>query len=492
MTCPLASRLATVPLSAVLAACGRVEAPPPEAAGGLPSTDSIALPPPSFVRAPVALDLRPVLADIEAGLPRRLGSLENRKKVSGKPFLAAVELERGPLQFTFGENTVEVEAVFGYRGRAWLDAPVKPSVSCGTEGPPPRMRIRVSSEYGVDSAWRVRTRSRLVSLAPASDAPRDKCEISLLSIDVTNELVEGARGALEGELRRVDRRLSRLDLRSRVANLWRMIQEPLRITDSTVWLMLDPIAVGLGPIVPRDSGVVARVSLRARPRFVSGPPPAPGTTPLPPLGRASEGRDTALVMVEGLLAYEDATAILQKELRGKRVRIGWRWVKIQDIAARSVGDGRLALEVHLGGLARGRIWLAGRPAYDSETRMITIPDLELDVRTREALAGGLLWLARARLTEHVRSKARFSADTLLAAAQSEANEELDRELADGVRLVGEVLSAEPVGVIATSEGLLAWARGVADLRLEIRQDNLLPRLRPRRARSPSTRPPPSP
>ncbi len=472
--------LATALLAAALPACGRVDAPPPEATGGMPTMDTISLPPPSYVSAPVVLDLRPILADIEAGLPRRLGSLEDRVKLEGTPLLVAVELDRRPLQFAFGENTVEVKAVFGYRGKAWLDAPVKPSVSCGTDGPSPRVRIHVATEYGLDSAWKVRTRSRLLGLTPVSDTPRDRCEVSLLSIDVTDKLLEGARGAVEQELRRLDRRLARVDLKSRVEGLWRTLQQPLRITDSAVWLLIDPMAVGLGPITPRDSSVVAKVALLARPRFVSGPRPPDGEKPLPPLVRSQEGRDTALVLVEGLLVYEAANEILRKELRGRRVRIGWRWVTIDDVTAAPVGDGRLALALHLKGLARGRVWLAGRPAYDSLSRMITIPDLDLDVRSREALAGGLLWLADGPLTGWVRDRARFPADTLLEAARGKANAALDRELADGVHLSGQVLAAEPLGVVATTEGLLARARGIAILRLDIRQDNLIPRMRLRR------------
>jgi Domain of unknown function (DUF4403) len=439
------------------------------------TVDSLPVLPPSYVSAPVSFDLRPVLADIEAELPRRIGSLEKRMKVPGKPLLVAVELERRPLRFTFGENSVAVEAVFGYRGKAWLDTPVKPSVSCGGEGPPPRVRIRVASEYSMDSTWRMRTRSRVVEMTPLTAQPRDRCEISLLSIDVTDEVVSGARSAIDQQLRAIDRRLSRVDFHSPISDLWRMLQQPLRITDSTVWLLIDPLAVALGPIVPRDSSVVADVALLARPRFVSGRRPPDGDAPLPPLGRAQPGPDTALVLVEGLLRYGPATEILRKELRGERVRVGWRWVTIGDLTAVPAGNGRVALGVDLKGtFVRGRVWFTGRPAFDSTTRMITMPDLELDVRSRDALLQGLAWVADGPLTGWIRSKAQIPADTLLAAARTVANKALVRDLADGVRLVGVVLEAKPIGVTASAEGLVARARGTAQLRLDIRQENLIP------------------
>ena len=454
-----------------------MDAPPPRAEGAAPAADTLILLPPSHVSAPVFFDLRPVLADIEAGLPRRIGSLEERRKLEGTPLLVAVELERRPLRFSFGENTVEVEAVFGYRGRAWLDSPVKPSVSCGTEGEPPRLRIRVATEYGMDSTWRIRTRSRLVDLAPLTDTPRDRCEVSLLSIDVTDKLVAGARGAIERELRQVDRQLGRVDLEDRATWLWGLLQEPLRITDSTVWLRIDPMAVGLGPIIPRDSGVVARISLVARPTFVTGPRPEDGATPLPPLGRPTAAGDSALVLVEGLLTWAGANEILGKELRGRRARLGWRWITLDEVAASPVGDGRVALEVRFTGYARGRVWLAGHPVYDPVSRTIALPDLELDARSRNVLTGGLLRLADGPLTSWARERARIPVDTLLAAARRKANEALDLRLATGVRLTGEVLSAEPIGVVTTAEGLVARARGVARLRLDIRQENLIPPIR---------------
>ena len=110
-----------LPTLAALSACGRVDAPPPSSTEGMASVDSLPALPPSYVSAPVSFDLRPVLADIEARLPRRIGSLEKRKKIPGKPLLVAVELERRPLKFSFGENSVAVEAVF--RATFKLDLP---------------------------------------------------------------------------------------------------------------------------------------------------------------------------------------------------------------------------------------------------------------------------------------------------------------------------------------------------------------------------------
>jgi hypothetical protein len=439
--------------------------------------DTAAALPPSYVSAPITFDLRPVLSELENRLPRRIGSIadEDRVQVGRSPSVwLAAELERGAVRFAFGDSAFSVSTTFQYRGRAWVRALfASPSFSCGMDGPRPRMRVGIRTAWDVMPDWHLKTRSAVSTIVPVSAADRDRCEVSFLDIDVTGKVVDAAQKGLTAALRDADRALARLDLGVPVADLWATIQKPISIDDGRFWLVIGPEAVALSNLTARDSTIRAILNLRARPRIISGPRPPDGQLPLPDLTTLPTV-DSALVFMEGVLDYNGANRILEEEVTGKSVRMGTRRIRIDSVAATYGGGGRIILAIDLRGRARGRIYLVGTPTYDPATDMISFPDLALDVNTRDYIDRTIGWFAAVPFIGFLRDRARFPASQLLDMAARLANEEIDRELTDGVWLRGSVGKTRPVQVAAHPDGIHARAFATADLRLDLFMQNIIP------------------
>jgi hypothetical protein len=429
------------------------------------------------VSAPVVFDLRPVLAELERSLPRTIGSIESDQRIqvgrSPTVWLAA-ELQRGPVRFLFRDSSVSIGTTLQYRGRAWVRTLIaSPSFSCGMEGERPRMRVGIRTTWGVADDWRLLTRSAVTGIEPVSSASRDRCEVSFLDIDVTGKVVDAARKGLTAALRDADRSLARLDLSRPVGDLWATIQKPISIDDDRFWLVIGPEAVSLSQIVARDSTLTALLTLRATPRIVSGPRPPDGDRPLPLLTDIP-AVDSALIFMEGRLDYEGANRILDDEIAGRSIRMGWRTVRIDQVRATYGGAGRIVLAVDLRGRARGRVYVVGTPRYDPASDLIAIPDLHFDVNSESAIDRTIGWFATGPFLGRIREGARFPASQLLDLAVQLANEEVDRELADGVWLRGHVGSARTVQVRAAPDGILARASALGELRLQLHMQDILP------------------
>ncbi len=432
--------------------------------------------PPSYVSAPVVFDLRPLLAEVEAAVPRRLGSIEKAKRlqVSGKTWVAP-ELTRGPFRFSFAENRVRVAAVFEYRARAWFKPLlIEQSVSCGMGEVRPRIRVAIETSYDLTPEWRLRTRSRVVDVAPVSREERDQCEITFLHIDVTGKVADAAANGLRSALAGLDRRLARLTIRDPMGRLWQKLQRPISIADGSLWLRLQPREVSLGRVTADDSTLVARLHLLAMPRLASGDRPPDDALPLPPLGRTATESDTAVVMVQGVLRYPVANALLGEALVGRSLGSGWRRVKVEEVSMTHAGRGRVALAVRLSGRAKGTVHVVGTPTYNPETDLITVPDLDFDVHSRGYLTRVAGWLVSGPFLNDIRSRVAVPAARLLGEATELANREVNRELSDGVYLRGAIGAAQTMQVMATRMGLLAQARGTGRLWVEVSREDLLP------------------
>ena len=449
------------------------------------SVDDLPVPPDSqpnsYVSAPIVFDYRPLIAEIEQRIPRVIGSVDKDKRklvVKSPKVWVAAELTRSPLEFTFKDNTVTVSAAFQYRANAWA----KPflvviPVSCGMGKEKPRLRLTVSSTYDITPNWHLQTKSRLVKFERPTTTERDQCEITFLKIDVTEKIIEGVQGALDGELAKLDSSIAKISIRKPVDELWGKLQTPISIAKGQLWFRIRPQDVALGPITATDSTLTARLDLQAKPRIRAGERPPKDTVSLPPLGRTKAVVDTADVFMEGTLYYVAANKLLEKEVTGKTVGSGWKRVTIESIVARPAGLGKILLGVTISGAANGTVYVVGTPQYDSAAKVITVPDLAFDVRSRGYLEKAAGWLVNGPLLEEVRREARLPVEELLTQVVQIVNKEINRPLAEGIYLRGAVSDAHALSVRAVQRGVLVDAKGLGRIWLEIEKKDLLPKKR---------------
>lgn len=470
------------------AACGsqNLDVPAFETTNADPPEANVELAP-SYVSAPIVLDLRPILNELETAIPRSFGSIEKAKRIQvskGPNAWVAPEIRRGDFHFTFKDNEVQVTSILDYRAKVW----VKPllfeqSVSCGMDKERPRIRLTLATKYDIAENWTLRTTSRLVGMEAVSKEERDQCEMSVLKLDVTGKVVDGARGAIEGMLKKADHQLAQISLRKPITGIWYKLQKPISIAKGTLSLEIRPQSIALGPIKAQDSNLVARLDLLASPRLVSGVKEVPDSLPLPSLGRTTSGTDTAVVLIEGVLAYAAANNMLSKALDGKKFGKWWARITIEDVTALPAGNGRIVLAVKVKGKVHGTLYAVGTPAYDPATDLITVPDLAFDVRSQDALAGMASWLVNGPFLEEVRGLAKIPASALLENVVDIANKELNRELSNGVFLRGQLDKATARNVVAAQRGLVARAHATGRLWVEISKDNWIPD-RPRKPAAP--------
>jgi len=472
--CSMRPIMPVVLLTLALAGCGppkQVDAPPPTATDAETAfLDSV---PPTYASAPVRLDLRLLLREIEQTIPNHLGSLDDRLLILTSPRTwVAIEVMRGPLDIDLGSSSLTLEATVAYRGKVWRKVPLTTvSASCGTGEKAPLARIRIRSDYRVTPNWRIRTRSRVLSVERATADPADECRVTFLGINVTDKVLAAAKSAIDQQLRIADARLASVDVRAALNPVWRDMQEPISLQDTTIWLSLRPRAVGVSRVTVRDSIAHGTVTLLAEPRIVSGPRPPRDSLPLPNLTDL-EAADTLAAVLDGSLSYEAANMILQKELKGTKLRVRGRRVVLENVEMSYIGSNRVALGVTLSGAVTGRVFFIGTPTYDAAKDAITVPDLTYDLRTSNLLLQGVSWLAGNKLRDEMRRTATLPVHSMLDLARGLANQEITRQLAPGVRLSGAIRSAEALTARATPDGFRARARAEGKLALQIQLERV--------------------
>ncbi len=437
------------------ASCGgdRIDAPPPAVVAGV-VVESLPPVPPSRLELPVTYDLAPALAWLETEVPRNIGSMEKQIRVNDRTKIAFA-ITREPFQVSFAPRTVTISSVLHYEGRGWYNPPVLPEMSgsCGTGDVRPRARLTLRVTGQIDSTWTLRTKST-VEAVPLTDTERDQCEVTAAHIDVTTKVLGAAAGALQKELTKVDRKLRKYPLRAEVEGVWATMQSPLRLTDS-LWLLINPVSLRFLPFTTLRDTLHWQAGLEANPRIVGGAKPAASTNPLLPPDRSDPPPPELLILSEGRLPYDVAEEILSKATSKTKIRVGRRTIAIRHLKPMPLGDGRVSVALTVSGAANGVLYAVGHPQIDS-LGILTMPDLELDAGTTDALTGALAWLASSdRITQALRDAIRVNLAPTIEKARVLAEKNLNRELAPGLVLTTTLTSAQPIGVWAAPDALVA-------------------------------------
>ena len=472
----LRRRVAGALLVGAAAACRRDKVAPPMPEVVSIWVDSLPPIPTSYLDVPVRYDLAPAMHWLEAEVPVSFGSLEERHEVPDKNRVHyAYAATRSPFRIAVSGRTATLQADVRYRVRAWYNPPILPEVSgaCDDDDTPPRARLTIETTVQLTSGWTLRPKTRAI-VTPLADSKRDRCKVSFLSIDVTDKVMDAAQAALESKLHDFDAKVAAFDLPHESQRLWHTLGSPLVLGDS-LWLVINPSAVRIGLLRMQGDTLVTTVGLSANPRVIGGPRPDISVPPMPPPQDSTSRPPVLHLLTEGKLPYDVGSAILTRELRGTVIKVAHQRLILDSLHLIGVGDGRVAVGLIVHGSVRGILWAVGRPAYDTTTAQLYMPDLVYDGGTRDLMTGTLAWLTQGQIEEFLRSKVRIKLASVVADGRDLLEDELNRDLADGVHLRMDVKSGRVMNVRASPTALLvrAIASGQGELVLDLKPEQLI-------------------
>jgi len=461
-----AALVALVAVALVIASrrgAGVLDPPPPAPRSDVFPSEA----PSSTLSLPLALPLSVLVELLEEAVPTTHGTQDSLLALPDRGRAAVtIALEREPFRASVVDDIARVATTLRYALRLSYDLPALPDPggSCGFDGDRrPGLAVEIRSPVSLARDWTLRTRAQVVDVRPASDSAVDRCEVTVLGLDLTDRVVEGARGFLEDHLDDIDRRAARVDTRSHFERWWDILQEPIELSDS-LWLAMGPQTIRRGPVSGMGDSVRVALALRASPRILLGPRPTPLPSTLPELDSGSIEPRLDL-LVDGRADYGVGSQFLMDRLVGRELEFGGSTLRLRSVRVYGVGGGTLAVEVGVSGDVRGRLYLTGTPTIDAATSRISVPDLDFDVATEEAVFGIVPALVALSLRDYLREQASWPVDPAVRWLADWLGRGLNRDLSRDLRVVGAVDTVQIVGVYALRDVLLVRmaAQGSASL-----------------------------
>lgn len=301
---------------------------------------------------------------------------------------------------------------------------------------PMKLRFRVNA--GVTPDWRVYTGIQYLGL---SDLLAEEVGIGFFSFK-PRKIVEDFTQPLQQILSdQISQKINELfPLKSQVAGVWNMAQKPVLLDKNyNAWLKLTPGEVMLYPLYAQNNSVKLSVGISTFAELVVGPEPA-GQSPLalPDLKLVNSFDKTFRVALNTDLFYKDLRAIATPLLLNKPFDSDGKRIIIKDFDLYGNGD-KLVVKLQTEGSLDGTFYLTAKPAFDAQTNIFSLVDVDFDMQTQSLLLKSGDWLLHGAIRGMIQEKLNMNLTEQLEKSRQMAGKALERmQLTENVLLKGDI------------------------------------------------------
>lgn len=350
-------------------------------------------------------------------------------------------------------DRLRIETALGFRVQLGAVG-VNRLAACGYE-PESMRRATLSMETALywRRDWRIGARDSQLRATLL-----DECLVSVFGVNARRTLQDVLNRQLADFAADADTTIPNVaNLKPLADSLWRSFIEPTVLDSAgTLWLLLEPEAVRVTPLVGAGPSFTTAIVLYARPRVVSGAPPAVRLRPLPPLtlGDAPKAFDVPITVE---LPFDE---IERRALTLLAAETAKGSVRVDSVAVRGVGD-TVHIDLAVSGAIRGRLGLVSRMAWDAAARELRLDDLAWSLESQGLLSRVKATLAAPLIGRAIRRATmggRVPLGAQLDSARSELMRKLNGPVGPGVVLGSSVTGLQITGVSSSSTAFIVRAR----------------------------------
>ncbi len=262
-----------------------------------------------------------------------------------------------------------------------------------------------------------------------------------------------------------------LDAKKLLQPLWNKIQVPIKIADDPlIWLKLSPLGIYMTQLEGHEGVIKSSVGIKSiAETYFREAPIADTTAPLPEFivpGKIDSG---FVINLYCEINYQNASTMMNEYLQGRSFSSGKREIVILNVDVYGI-DGYAVVALDLTGSYVGKIYLIGKVVFDTKKAIISIEDLEFDVKTDNALHKSAQWLFHDIIISKVKPFLKFPMRESLLESQLMIQKMLcNHHVASNVVINGTIDSLAVGGVRFTENAIQAIILSKGSLVLRVQE-----------------------
>lgn len=343
--------------------------------------------PSSIINIPFKIYMKPLLAMMDSSSPKEFTNDKwPNYTQSGCDFRYKFRFVRSP--FTFG--CVNNKVTIGFRGSyqiagskavCAMDKQVSPWVSgsCGFGNEAlRRVDLNISSTLTLLPNHQVLTSTRLDKINAV-----DKCQVTLMQNDLTDEIMDSIKASVESTCGSFDKFIQTLN-NNAMLRQWRSGGSRVIPISTYGFLNLNPSDLRVSNFnVFRDT-LYFSIGYRGEPKFSSDSQQLVTHSALPPISNTqySTGINTYL---DAVYQYSFFNKLMTDSLVNKPFEVEGRTFVIKDVNLSGTNDGKIQVDVSFTGNRKGVLHLKGTPRLDAEKQVLSMADVTFALDTKDMM-----------------------------------------------------------------------------------------------------------
>jgi len=330
------------------------------------------------------------------------------------------------------------------------------------------LTLNLKTRYQLHGDWSLETHTELVDFTWEKKPVLKTSVVDIPLKFVADLVIKNSRKKLTTT---IDKQVkTHLDLRKEVDSAWKMLQEPIQLSEEyATWMVIRPKSIYMTPFQTVFDTVQSIIGMETELQVSLGAEPdsvAPAA--LPALQWRQGNRKGISITLQADIPYTEAERMARQSMVGQKFEQGKkRYVVIEDLHLFRSGD-QLAVQTRLSGSYKGAINLFGTPRYNEEKGKIELDDLDVELRTKNLLHKTLGWLFKGVFKNEIRKSMDHYLNYYLDNTKKTLQEQLKYlEVAPGIQLRGQLSRLQVDQIFLTPDAMRVWIGMNGDMEVDV-------------------------
>lgn len=413
----------------------------------------------SQINIPVKIYMRPLLGMMDTSTAKEFTSDKWPDYTqSSCDFRYKYKFIRSPFTITCVNNKVNI----GFRGNyqiagsrciCALNKQISPWVSgsCGFDGEPlRRVDINISSVLTLLPNHQVLTATKLEKLQPL-----DKCQVTLMQNDLTQEVLDSVKASIESYTTTFDNFVQTLN-NNPFLRQWRSGGSRVMPISQYGFLNLNPTALRVSRFNLQKDTLYFSMGFSGFPQFSSDSLRLVTNAALPPIN-AAENNGLISTYLNAVYEYKFFNQLLNDSLRNKPFEVEGRTFVIKDVNVGGTNEGKIQVDVSFTGNRKGVLHISGTPVLDTARQVLSMADLNFSLDTKDMLVNIAKSLFRKKIIKQLQNQSVLDIAALLQKHRADIEARINQPVTPWMSTSGRIQDIKLVGLLPQKDHLQVQA-----------------------------------
>ena len=262
----------------------------------------------------------------------------------------------------------------------------------------------------------------------------DKCTVTLLNRDITHDVTETIHSSVQAFSASLDRSVSELKFPELLQMAGTQLGSKITLHDYG-YMQVNPASVTIGPLNYTKDTLRLTAGITCYPNLTSDSNITREAKKLPPLNSGALD-DGFMVNMNAVYDYPFINGHLSSMVKRTPLHVKGNTVLVRDISVRGFEQNKIALKIIFAGTKSGIIVLTGTPVLDVQRQIISIPDLDYTLQSRNLLLTLGKTLLNKKIIRFIREKAVLRTEDVYRQNKMKIDSVLNRSIAPNAFTTG--------------------------------------------------------